>query len=348
MENWPILVGRQPFTYFMISRDILKAAADKDIIEHQQIDPLLTFIQDQQTRPDVESREEPLKFIRSFGDVFITLGIVLLVVAINMLPLSGYLYWIPVAGFVLVAEWLVRVRRLALPGIAILISILYFVNKAIAFDHEDASILGLGTLSLVSLLFYLRYKMPFSLLPLTTGLVAIVIIQIGVDVIQQPLIFIGLGLLVFVAAMWFDIHDTARVSHLSDSAFWLHLLASPLIVHGSMMSLLFSQQQWIQAIDKELIIIALFAVFLLLALLLDRRAMLVSTQLYMIYALTQILEGQLDSTRNVLFYVLMALGFVVIFFGTYWYKTRRLLFGFMTGSVPGRYLPPFDQTDSSA
>ena len=330
----------------MISRDVLQKAADKKIIENGQVDPLLAFIQDQQTRSVVESREEPLKFIRSFGDVFITLGVVILVIAINMLPLSGYLYLIPVVGFVLGAEWLVRVRRLALPGIAILISILYFVNKAIAFNHDNASIYGLGILSLVSLLFYLRYKMPFSLLPLAAGLVAIVIIRIGVDVIEHPLIFTGLGLLVFVVAMWFDARDTARVSHLSDSAFWLHLLASPLIVHGAMVSLLFSQQAWIQAIDKELIIIAFFAGFLLLALLLDRRAMLVSTQLYMIYALTQVLEGQLDSTQNVLIYVLMALGLLVIFFGTYWYKTRRLIFGFLAGSVIADYVPRFDLVDS--
>ena len=330
----------------MISREVLQEAADKNIIENSQVDPLLTFIRDQQGQPVVETREEPLKFIRSFGDVFITLGVVLLVVAINMLPLSGFLFLIPVLGFVLVAEWLVRVRRLALPGIAILISILYFVNKAIAFDHENATVLGLGILCLVSLLFYFRYKMPFSLLPLAAGLVAIVIIQIGVDVIEQPLVFAGLGLVVFIAAMSFDVRDTARISHLSDSAFWLHLLASPLIVHGTMMSLFFSHQEWIQAIDKELIIIAFFTGFLLLALLLDRRAMLVSTQLYMIYALTQVLEGQLDSTQNVLIYVLMALGLLVIFFGTYWYKTRRLIFGFLSGSVVGRYLPGFDLVDS--
>ncbi len=188
--------------------------------------------------------------------------------------------------------------------------------------------------------------MPFSLLPLAAALVAIAIIQVGVDAIENPLIFAGLGLLVFVVAMWFDVRDTTRVSHLSDSAFWLHLLASPLIVHGAMVSLLFSQQAWIQAIDKELIIIAFFVGFLLLALLLDRRAMLVSTQIYMIYALTQVLEGQLDSTQNVLIYVLMALGLLVIFFGTYWYKARRLIFGFLAENVIASYVPGFNLVDS--
>jgi len=330
----------------MISRELLQKAADKNIIQSHQIEPLIRFIRDQETPADTDNREEPLKFIRSFGDVFITLGVVLLVIAINMSALSGYFYLIPAVGFIAVAEWLVRVRRLALPGIALLTAILYFVNKAIAFDHENATIFGLAILSLTSLLFYLRYKMPFSLLPLAAGLVAIGIIQIGLDVIKHPIIFTGFGLIVFIVAMWFDVRDTARLSHLSDSAFWLHLLASPLMVHGAMVSMLFSDQAWIQAIGKEVIIVTFFSAILFLALLLDRRAILISTQLYMIYALTQILQGQLDSTQNILIYILMALGLFVIFFGTYWYKTRRLIFGFLSESVISRYIPDLELVDT--
>ena len=164
--------------------------------------------------------------------------------------------------------------------------------------------------------------------------------------IKHPFIFAGFGLLVFSVAMWFDMRDTARQSHLSDSAFWLHLLASPLIVHGAMVSMLFSDQAWIQAIGKEAIIVTFFSAILLLALLLDRRAMLISTQLYMIYALTQLLQGQLNSTQNILIYLLMALGLFVIFFGTYWYKTRRLIFGFLSGSAISRYIPDLNLVDS--
>ncbi|MDH5355051.1 MAG: hypothetical protein OEY09_11460, partial [Gammaproteobacteria bacterium] len=159
----------------MISREILQKAADQGIIQSDQVEPLLRFVQNQPVASDTVAGEEPLRFIRSFGDVFITLGVVLLVIAINMTGLSGYLYMIPVVGFIVIAEWLVRVRRLSLPGIAILISILFFVNKAIAFDHENATVFGVGVLCLTSLLFYLRYKMPFSLLPLAAGLVGIAI-----------------------------------------------------------------------------------------------------------------------------------------------------------------------------
>jgi hypothetical protein len=113
-----------------------------------------------------------------------------------------------------------------------------------------------------------------------------------------------------------------------------------------MVSMLFSDQAWIQAMGKEAIIIAFFSTILLLALLLDRRAMLISTQLYMIYALTQLLQGQLNSTQNILIYILMAVGLFVIFFGTYWYKTRRIVFGFLSGSIISRYVPDFNLVDS--
>lgn len=330
----------------MIQKDLLHKAADQNIIEHQQIDPLYRFLI-QQERPSIDqASEEPLRFIRSFGDVFITLGVILLVISINMIGLSGIYYFIPVAGFVLVAEWLVRVRRLALPGIPILVAVLFFVNKAINFDHENTTLFGLAVLSLTSMLFYLRYRMPFSLFPLAAGLVAIAIIQIGLDVVENPIIFMGLGLVVFIIAIVFDSRDTQRMSHLSDSAFWLHLLAAPLIVHGAMVSMLLSDQQWIQEMNKEVLMIGFFSGFFLLALLLDRRAILISTQLYVIYAFTQLLQNQLSSMQNILMFVIMALGLFVIFFGAYWYLARRFIFGFLANTAICRYIPDLKQRDN--
>jgi hypothetical protein len=146
--------------------------------------------------------------------------------------------------------------------------------------------------------------------------------------------------------MSFDIQDTSRKTHLSDSAFWLHLLAAPLIVHGTMVTLLINDPAWLQAINKEVIMILFFALFFLIALLLDRRAILISTQLYVIYALTQLLQNHLSSTQNVLMYILIGLGLFVIFFGTYWYKTRSLIFGFLRPYSFSRYIPNLNVENS--
>ena len=329
----------------MISKNTLQKASEKNIINKDQIEPLYQFIKNEQSNTSSENKEEPLKFVRSFGDVFIALGVILLAVSINMTSLSGYYYLIPAAGFLIIAEWLVRIRRLALPGIVILLSILFFINKAFSFEQENATIIGLSIISLSSLLFYLRYKMPFSLLPLSASLVAITIILIGIDVLNSPVIFVVLGLVIFSIAMWFDCRDTKRISHLSDSAFWLHLLASPLIVHGAMVSMLTSDKTWVPSLSNDLLMILFFAGFFLTALFVDRRAMLVSTQIYAIYALTQLLQSDLVDSQNVTIYVLMALGLFVIFFGTYWYKTRRIVFGILSGSKISQYVPDFKIQD---
>ena len=329
----------------MISKKILQQAVNKKIINAEQLDPLYHFLNNENADEDINSSEEPLKFIRSFGDVFITLGVILLAISINMANLSGYFAILPVVGFIVVAEWLVRIRRLALPGIAILLSMLFFVNKAVVIESETTTITSLAIISLTSLLFYIRYKMPFSLLPLAAGLVAIAINQIGMDTLKTPIIFAVFGLLVFVVALWFDSKDTKRLTHLSDSAFWLHLLAAPMIVHGVMVSMLVSEQPLFTAINKEIFIFIFFAAFFLLALFVDRRAMLISTQLYVIYALTQLLQDKITSTQDVMIYILIALGLFVIYFGAYWYKTRRFVFGFLSGGIISRYVPDFNIND---
>ncbi len=330
----------------MISKSQLLKAVEKDLLSENQLEPLFQFLnQENMEDSHVEEQEEPLKFIRSFGDVFIAIGIIILMIAINMANLTGYEFLLPVAGFVLISEWLVGVRKLVLPGMTLLIAILFFVYKAIDFNLFQASSYDLGILCITSLLYYLRYKMPFSLLPLAAGIVFILVIQAGLDVLRFPLIFSGLGFMVFIAAMIFDVQDTRRVSHLSDSAFWLHLLAAPLMVHGTLFSMLNSEQQWIQSIQPEIIIISFFVLFFLVALLIDRRAMLVSTQLYVIYAVTQLLQNHINGTQNILMLVLMGLGLLVLFFGTYWYLARRFIYGFLSDTRINQYVPDLGLRD---
>lgn len=332
----------------MITKDSLEKAVERKIIQADQVEPLYEFLHQQPVDKVSDSREEPLRFIRSFGDIFITVGIIFLVISINISSISGLSYLVPAAGMVLLAEWLVRIRRLALPGMAILLSLLYFIFKAITYGSDTSLIPGLSIVAVTSLLFYLRYKMPFSHLPLAASLVAIFIISIDVKAFENPIVFAISGLVVFATAMWFDSKDTERVSHLSDSAFWLHLLASPLIVHGLMISVLSSEQAWLNILNKEIMILCFFAVFFSIALFVDRRAMLISTQLYMIYAITQIIRNSSANVSEILVFVFIGLGLFVIYFGAYWYKSRRFIFGFLSGKPITRYVPDLNIQDGKA
>jgi len=327
-----------------VNRDILSKAAEHGVISPQQIDPLLEFIQRyDETGTEVTDPahgEEQLKFIRNFGDIFITLGIIFVAVSISAMNLSGLLWLIPTALFLLTSEWLVRVRRLALPGIALLISTLFFISRALGIEEFGNSSLQFLTLSICSLLYYLRYRMPFSLMPTAGGIVAAIISLFGVDMVTHQYLFSLLGIAVFSVAMAFDARDRNRSQRYSDCAFWLHLLASPLIVHGMMTSILFSDSQLLSAgFIKEIGLLMFFLIFMLTALLVDRRAMLVSSLAYAIYAIFQVVENSPLEADNLPLVVFIGFGIFIVLFGTYWYKARSLIFAGLKNSHLARYLP---------
>jgi hypothetical protein len=51
----------------------------------------------------------------------------------------------------------------------------------------------------------------------------------GTNIIALEVFVCGIG--VFTLAMWYDGRDPARITRRSDVAFWLHLLAAPMLVH---------------------------------------------------------------------------------------------------------------------
>ena len=333
----------------MITKSSLEKAAEINIIQPEQIEPLYKFLHEQPEDNLADAREEPLRFVRSFGDIYITLGVIFLMLAVHLTEVSGVYFFIPAVGFVLLAEWLVRVRQLVLPGMVILLSILYFVYRGITQGSDTTALFGLSIVAGTSILFYLRYKMPFSHLPLAASLVAIFIIMLGSDAHKEPAVYAVTGLIVFMVAMWFDSRDTKRVSHLSDSAFWLHLLGAPLLVHGVMISLMsISADSWKDIVPPELVIFCVFAVFFLIAMLVDRRAILVSTQLYMIYTIGIIIAKNVSGAGNVLMFGLLTVAMFIIYFGAYWYKTRKFVYGFLAGKAITRYIPDLNIEDGKA
>ena len=313
----------------------LQEAANQGIIRNEQVDPLLTFLNKEESTKEGTIGEEQLKFIRSFGDVFITLGIIFVVISLAQFKLEGYANFIPVGVLAITAEWLVRVRRLALPGIAILLSMLYFVSDIGGFKTADESLLTVGMMTAVAAAFYLRHKMPFSLWPIAAGVVGIVTTLLDIDLSDISIVFSAYGLSIFAVAMWFDVQDTERKTRLSDCAFWLHLLAAPLIVHGVMVTLL--SQGGFDTPLREILIMTFFIGFFLLALYVDRRALLVSSASYAIYAVIKLTDAYVF--ENITLLVFMAFGIFMVFFGTYWYKSRSLIFSRVANNPISRFVP---------
>ncbi len=321
-----------------MERQKLLAASKLGLIKQEQIEPLLNFLNSNGSVEQHTDSEEPLRFVRGFGDIFITLGIVFVMVAGAKINMSSYENIIPLLISIVTAEWLVRKRRLALPGIALLVAIIYFASRIVNFSFADPVLINTLFLTVLAVLFYFRYKMPFTLMPIAIGVISMISITFNVDVDKIQYLSAIYGILVFSVAMWFDARDTARENRLSDSAFWLHLLAAPLVVHGVMITLLTSGDLVEQ---KELFIVVFFVIFFLLALYVDRRALLVSSLSYAIYAVIQIANDSGQGIENLTLMVFVAFGAFIIFFGANWYKVRNLLFAKLSGSWLSRYVPSF-------
>lgn len=318
-----------------MDRQTLLKAAEQGIISQQQAALLADF--DDQQNEDTGNSEEQLRFIRSFGDIFITLGIIFVSIATAQFEISGIYKIIPVLVLVATTEWLVRVRRLALPGIALLIATLYYSSQFIGLSRPDFDLSNIAIPTAVAVAFYWRYKMPFTLLPIALGLLSMVTVLLNIDIRQAQYLVVVYGLSVFAVAMWFDSRDVKRQTRLSDAAFWLHLLAAPLVVHGVMVTLLVETQS---LPFRELLIILFFSAFFMIALYVDRRAILVSSISYAIYAIVELAKNNQLQIENITLLIFVGFGVFIIVFGVYWYKIRAVIFAGLKDAKLSRYVPP--------
>jgi hypothetical protein len=158
----------------------------------------------------------------------------------------------------------------------------------------------------------------------------------GVTVQAVILLICGLG--VFAAAMAFDVSDRERTTRRSDCAFWLHLLAAPLIVH-SLIWLTTSNAFQAMTDRVAATIVAIVVVLTLVAVTIDRRALLVSTLTYLGIAIAYALKAASVDQSAVFFATLLVLGAMVLTIGVGWLPLRRILMRLVPVRL-GAHLPP--------
>jgi hypothetical protein len=130
--------------------------------------------------------------------------------------------------------------------------------------------------------------------------------------------------------MIFDTRDRQRLTRKADIAFWLHMLAAPLIVHGLFTSLgiLTGTLSSTQAGS----VLAFYAVFGLLALIIDRRALLVSSLVYVLYAASTLIAGSgfKDYSSGI---TALAIGVFLLLLSAGWSHLRALVVRIMPQAV---------------
>ncbi|WP_445193908.1 hypothetical protein ACT009_08550 [Sphingomonas sp. Tas61C01] len=131
------------------------------------------------------------------------------------------------------------------------------------------------------------------------------------------------GVAVFIYAMRWDMADPSRTTQRSDIAFWLHLVAAPLIAHP-----LF---YWLGVTNGKSItllaacsVLAIYVVFAIIALAIDRRALLVSALAYVLMALAQLFRSYGAIELNVALTAFI-IGTALLGLSAWWHLIRKQL-----------------------
>ena len=134
------------------------------------------------------------------------------------------------------------------------------------------------------------------------------------------LLVFGIG--VFLFAMWWDASDPKRETRRADVAFWLHLLAAPMIVHPVFK--LFGLNEGGGSAGGAIIVIGLYLLFALTALAIDRRALLVSALLYVLWALSRLFEAAVAVELSFALTALV-IGSALLLLSAFWHDARRMV-----------------------
>lgn len=202
-------------------------------------------------------------------------------------------------------------------------------------------------------LFYLRFRLPFALFLLAAAAFGAVMTVAGMfdpmrlaqgGVRMADLFDLGAGaaglatlaygLVVFAAAMAFDMADPHRVTRLNLCAFWLHLVAAAAIVNTLAVSVVGLGAPWGQA-GLALAVLAMTAV----ALVIDRRSFLTASLAWLwVLARTTLGDGMGPLPQAA---ALIALGGFVVAIGSGWARLRAALMDTLPDFPCKDRLPPW-------
>jgi len=327
--------------------------------------------------------EENFRLLNSFNDIFVTIGIVIMLFAAGaigqqlgqMLVAVPQMNWdsdytqadmdafqqamglrvtvsIAIAGGLIaltswpLAEFFTRRRRMALPSIVLLlgfVAAVFIGTTALGIsligskDSEPYAgylIAGGGLIAvLVAWLHWLRFKVPITVAAgaaalSATGigliLAAIEPLDLEMGDVALWLTFVA-GLGVFAFAMRWDLKDPARTTRRSDVAFWLHLLAAPMIAHPIFYGLGVVGGSDI-GIGKAVAVLAIYVAFGIVALIVDRRALLVSALIYVLVALTYLFD-EFGAVELTVALTALVIGSALLTLSAFWAPIRSAVLG---------------------
>ncbi|MEN2711980.1 hypothetical protein ACQKOH_07035 [Sphingomonas sp. NPDC092331] len=255
----------------------------------------------------------------------------------------------------MLAEYFTARRRMALPSILLLLGFtggvaaglsgIFAANipwieeqMHLASDLQKQQLAG-SVAAVVGLLTaaatWIHWKR--FMVPITVAAGALALVGVGVslvlafapqakDWVNEMLLVAGVAMFFF--AMRWDMSDLERRTRRSDVAFWLHLAAAPLIAHPVF--------HMLGVFDGEVtgptaaIVIALYLVFAFVALAVDRRALLVSSLIYVLWAMYALFQAT-GAVELAAALTALVIGSALLLLSAFWQPVRRRVVGLLGG-----------------
>ena len=279
--------------------------------------------------------EENLRFVRGFSDVFIAIGMVLLAFGLAALAaiMGAKLAFLGAAVIMaLFAEYFGRRRRAHLPTLISALAFLIFVQRGVGAVISDIGFGGGITTALITMgamiLFYLRVRLPFCIALIAISALYVfytLIFKLMPDFATAHLgwiLCLG-GIITFTAALYYDGKDLHRTTRFSDNAFWLHFTAAPLIIHGLALEtvrlnadMLFGLVPVMTLKETDAAILLIIIGFItIIALAINRRALIVSSLGYAAFALGFLIKDTGLGIGSIITVTLIVLGGMIVFLG---------------------------------
>ena len=320
------------------------------------------------------SEDEPFEFFRGFSEIFVSLGLIILLsgTAALLAFVGGLAILMAIPAAVAAISWwwasyFTLKRRMNLPSMVLAIafgggvwlSVLAALISTMENSLADRALVILPSViaAAAMLVWYRRFRLPFTMFVLggfalsalygaTASAQALADFVAGsqtramggfFDLGQSPAFASAtliFGLGAFAAGMWFDLQDPHRLGRHSATGFWLHLMAAPALVNTVALTLYNSGS----GANIGLLSLALLAITLL-ALIIDRRSFLTAALGYVAIVIFWVVGDATEFGNWVV--ILLVMGGLITAIGTWWVQLRGAILRALP-DFPGKArLPPW-------
>jgi hypothetical protein len=349
--------GIDAVSELVLGREHLEDAVNCGLITREQAAALSVLAQPPANPTDQPPRDdEHFQFLNGFNDIFLTIGVVFVSLSMLALGSSGG----PLLGLIVawaMSEVLVLQRRSVLPGIALAIFFSLFAAWCVQIIAGQSALNGWCVSGAAAALYYWRFKLPFALLIIAVSAAAALILlsvtrfypdyaaRFDKNFISNAIIIPALisGILTFSAAMYFDVSDPGRTSRRSDNGFWLHMAAAPLIVHPTIAPLFAASAEAPVSESQSLTVLGIVLILGVIALGIDRRALLVASLAYVLVAIGYLLKHGEHLGAGMPSWIgvpMLIVGAMVLILGLWWQPIRAMLLSPFQNSPILKMLPP--------